>query len=189
MGTIVALFGCATMLTACADLLGPTPTTTLPRDAHAKPTAREIIEHPCENGDVAGCIAACKTNDAKSCNLVGAMLEFDKDGRDDPALASGFYRRACNASYYPGCNNLAWLYVGGRGVPQDKGQAMRLFFYAYDASRVACLDGDAAGCMMAGELLEDGRGVERNDGEALAFFERACSGGDRGGCDRAEALR
>jgi hypothetical protein len=42
--------------------------------------------------------------------------------------------------------NLAWLYLGGRGVQHDVAQAMRLFYYAYDASRLACLDGDVDDC-------------------------------------------
>jgi TPR repeat protein len=66
---------------------------------------------------------------------------------------------------------------------------MRLFFNAYDASRIACLEGDLDGCVMAGELIEDGRGVDQDLEQALAFYDRACGGGDSRGCERAAAHR
>jgi TPR repeat protein len=188
--TSVAAAAALVFLGGCAREIGAPQVGELPRDAHAVPSARDILDHPCENGDVAGCISVCKANnDAKSCNFAGTLLEFDREGRDDPTLASGFYRRACNAAYYPGCNNLAWLYVGGRGVPQDKAQAMRLFFYAYDASRIACLEGDLDGCVMAGELIEEGRGIDQDLEQALAFYDRACDGGQTRACERAAKRR
>jgi TPR repeat protein len=139
---------------------------------------------------VRGCIAKCQDEaDAKSCNLVGAMFEFDAGGRDDPSAASAFYRRACDSSYYPGCNNLAWLYLGGRGVPRDQPRAMRLFHYAFEAAKTACTMGDTSGCMMAGEFLYEGRGVEKDDAAAVVLLDRACAGGERRGCAMATLLR
>src|SRR6266478_1700176 len=81
----------------------------LPEDVHKKPTREEIANNPCKHGDVQACIARCKANDGHACNMVGVMFEFDAEGKDDPAIASGFYRRACDSTYAPGCNNLAWL--------------------------------------------------------------------------------
>jgi TPR repeat protein len=180
----------AVALPGCLENLGNVPSTSaaLPRDAHERPSPADVAANPCQNGDFAGCMRACHANDAKACNLVGVMFEFDP-AQQEPGLASGFYKRGCDASYYPACNNLAWLYLAGRGVPQDKPQAMRLFYYAYDASRIACIEGDLRGCMMAGDLLENGRGVPEDDQQALAMFERACDGGEHDGCDRAEMLR
>jgi hypothetical protein len=179
-------FGAAALALVGCQELGNGGGSSLPRDAHYTPTAAEIKRDPCKYNDVKACIALCQNDDARACNMVGVMFEFDTAGNNDAALASGFYRRACDATYAPGCNNLAWLYLGGRGVPQDRGQAMRLFYFAYDAARLACMRGEASGCLMAGELLFDGRGVQQDEERAQAFFERACDGGDSNGCDRAK---
>jgi TPR repeat protein len=178
----------APSLVGCFAELGNVPSNTLPADAHAKPSATEAAENPCANHDLTGCMRACRADDAKACNLVGVLFEFDPT-RQEPGLASGFYKRGCDESYYPACNNLAWLYLSGRGVPQDKPQAMRLFYFAYDAARTACVRGDVSGCMMAGDLLENGRGVDADEAQAVAMFDRACAGGEPQGCERAELLR
>ena len=81
------------------------------------------------------------------------MFEFDEGTRSDPALASGFYTRSCEGNYAPGCNNLAWLYLRGAGVPQDQPHAMLLFMAAFDSAKLACMQGDASGCLLAGEML------------------------------------
>lgn len=176
----------AMTVSACAELGGGSSTSSLPRDVHYKPTAAEVKKDPCRYNDLTACIARCQGEDAHACNMVGVMFEFNPEGNDDPSLASGFYKRACDSTYAPGCNNLAWLYLGGRGVPRDHGQAMRLFYFAYDAARVACLRGEAASCLMAGELLFDGRGVERDEKQAHALFVRGCAAGEPRACDRAK---
>ena len=178
----VGAFGIA-LLGGCGEF-GNGNTSSLPRDAHYKPSAAEIKRDPCKHNDLTACIARCQADDSHACNMVGVMFEFDVQGNDNPELASGFYKRACDSTYAPGCNNLAWLYLGGRGVPQDHTQAMRLFYFAYDAARVACMRGEASSCLMAGELLFDGRGVPQDDDKAQAFFERACAGGESVGCAR-----
>jgi TPR repeat protein len=183
----LAIASAGAALSGCADgVLGNTPSGSLPRDAHYKPTAAEVKRDPCKHDDLTACIARCQGDDAHACNMVGVMFEFSAAGNDDPALASGFYKRACDSTYAPGCNNLAWLYLGGRGVPQDHAQAMRLFYFAYDAARVACHRGEASSCLMAGELLFDGRGVEADEAQAHAYFDRACAGGEARGCERAK---
>jgi TPR repeat protein len=172
------------VLGGCAQFGSP-PESALPRDVHAPPTAREVAEHPCRYGDAAACVAKCE-RDAQACNATGVFYEFDGGERTDPALASGFYRRACDANYGPGCNNLAWLYLGGRGVPRDPPRAMTLFMAAFDAARIACASGDPSGCLLAGELLYDGRGVQQDESQALAFFRLACAGGEAHACVRGE---
>jgi TPR repeat protein len=159
-------------LTACAEL-GPSPPASLPADAHARPGAAERAAHPCRYGDVAACLARCDGRDPQACNAAGVLLEFDGGERSDPTLASGYYRRACDGNYGPGCNNLAWLYLRGSGVQRDPPQAMVLFMAAFDAARLACARGDASGCLLAGELLYQGRGVPADDEAATAFFEQA----------------
>jgi|SRR5579884_2041773 len=157
----------------------------LPPDVHATPDARDVAEHPCRYGDVARCVAKCD-GDAQACNAAGVMFEFDGGDSSDPAAASGFYKRACDANYAPGCNNLAWLYLRGRGVAPDRTYALTLFMAAFDAARLACERGDASGCLLAGEILYEGRGVPEDEGRAVAFFRRACSGGEARACGLAE---
>jgi TPR repeat protein len=152
---------------------------------HAGPDATELAEHPCRYGDVVACMARCQSDDAQACNAAGVLFEYDDGERSDPQLASGFYRRACDDNYAPACNNLAWLYLRGRGVPRDPPQAMFLFMTAFDAARIACARGDASGCLLAGELLYEGHAQERDGEDAVAFFRRACERGEAKGCELA----
>jgi TPR repeat protein len=175
----VALCGC--------EELGNTPVSSLPPDVHARPDPQEVAAHPCNHGDVARCIEKCQTEDVQACNAVGVMFEFDEGLHSDPQIASGFYSRACEGNYAPGCNNLAWLYLRGRGVPQDEPHAMLLFMAAFDSSKLACMRGDASGCLLAGELLYEGRGVPQDERQALALLQRACAGGEARACEMAES--
>jgi TPR repeat protein len=172
--TLLALTGCAS--------LGSSTATSLPADVHASPDASELAQHPCKYGDVVGCIAQCRGDEPQACNAAGVLFEFDDGERSDPAIASGFYRRACDGNYAPGCNNLAWLYLRGRGVPHDLPQAMFLFMAAFDSAKLACMRGDASGCLLAGEILYEGRGMPADEQGALAFFRTACERGDSQGC-------
>ncbi len=164
------------------EQLGTPAVSSLPPDVHARPDPREVAEHPCMHGDVGACIAKCQGDDSQACNAAGVLFEFDGGYRSDPALASGFYQRSCDGNYAPGCNNLAWLYLRGRGVPQDPPHAMVLFMAAFDSAKIACMRGDASGCLLAGELLYEGRGVASDPAQAVAYFKRACDGGESRGC-------
>jgi TPR repeat protein len=171
-------------LSGCGEM-GNTPVGQLPRDVHAQPETREVAEHPCRFGDVARCIAKCTDDDPQACNAAGVMFEFDEGHSSEPALASGFYSRSCDGNYAQGCNNLAWLYLRGAGVPKDQPHAMLLFMAAFDAAKLACMQGDASGCLLAGEILYEGRGVEADEQQAVAFFKRACDGGEQQACTQA----
>jgi len=154
----------------------------------ARPDPAEVAAKPCVFGDVVGCVAQCTAGTASSCNSLGVLFEYGAKSSVDPATASSFYARACDAEYAPGCTNLAWLYSLGRGVPRDARQAMVLFTRAFDSARLACLRGDSQGCMMAGELILQGQ-VAGDDAEELAMFRTACDAGVRQGCDYVETLR
>jgi TPR repeat protein len=162
-------------------VLGNSSSGKLPVDAHAKPDARELAEHPCRYGDAPRCIARCESGDPQGCNGSGVLFEFGE--QPDLLVASSFYGRACDANYGPGCDNLAWLYLRGRGVPRDLPHAMTLFLAAFDASRLACARGDGSGCLLAGEMLLDGRGVTEDPDQAVAMFRLACADGERKGCE------
>ena len=137
-------------LVGCAAFGEPEPGR-LPADVHARPDARQIEEHPCRFGDAERCVAKCEQEDPQACNGAGVIFEFREN--PDLVVASDYYRRSCDGNYGPGCDNLGWLYLRGRGVPRDQPQAMALFLAAFDASRVACLQGDGSGCLLAGEIL------------------------------------
>jgi TPR repeat protein len=171
-------------LAGCAQLGAP-PVTTLPADVHAQPSASEVEEHPCRYGDVTACLAKCDA-DSQACNAAGVMFEFDGGFQSNPAVASSFYSRACNGNYAPGCNNLAWLYLRGSGVPQDQPHAMLLFMAAFDSSRLACLKGDPSSCLLAGELLYEDHAQPKDGDTAVAFFRLACQGGESRACAMAE---
>lgn len=174
----------ALLLAGCTQL-GNIPQGSLPPDVHAQPARAEVEAHPCRYGDVVQCVARCTPDDPQACNAAGVMFEFDDGERTEPALASTFYQRACDGSYAQGCNNLGWLYLRGRGVPQDQPHAMLLFMAAFDAARLACTQGDASGCLLAGEILYEGRGVAPDEQQALALFRRACDGGESRACSLA----
>ena len=53
------------------------------------------------------------------------------------------FRKACAAGDTNACNNLAWMYAAGDGVPQDKAKAVALL-------RKACTGGNAKGCANLG---------------------------------------
>ena len=180
------VLGMALMASGCIELGGPT-ISALPPDVHAVPDEREVAEHPCRYGDVARCIAKCEANDAQACNAAGVMFEFDGGYKSDPALASGFYSRSCEDDYPAGCNNLAWLYLRGSGVPQDQPHAMLLFMAAFDAAKLACMRGDASNCLLAGELLYEDHAQPKDGDSAVAFFQRACAGGETRACELTES--
>jgi TPR repeat protein len=177
----IPLFLCAT---GCAEL-GTPAASSLPADVHAQPTARELAEHPCRYGDVRACLAKCDADDPQACNAAGVMFEFDSGVTTDPLVASGYYERSCSDNYAPGCNNLAWLYLRGHGVPQDQPHAMLLFMAAFDASKLACMRGDPSGCLLAGELLYEQHAQPRAGETAVAFFRKACDGGEARACELA----
>jgi TPR repeat protein len=157
--------------------------------AHPRaPDPIEVAAKPCKFGDVDRCLEQCRTGTASACNALGVFFEYGQYTATDPTIASGFYARACDREYAPGCTNLAWLYSLGRGVPQDAQQAMLLFTRAFDQSRLACRRGDGHGCLMAGELLLQGRVTTADANEELAMFQAACDVGEARGCEYVETL-
>ena len=182
------------LVTACAltvgcAALGGGNLGTLPAPVRETPAAAEVAANPCRYGDLNGCMARCKTDDVGSCNAVGVIYEYGSDSEEDHSRAASFYLKACGGDYPPACNNLAWLYAVGRGVPKDPPRSLALFTRAYDGFRMACRSGDTAGCIEAADMLLEGRGVDENAPSALALLETACAAGDARGCFKVESLR
>jgi TPR repeat protein len=187
---VVAVFALAAAACGGELGLGGGKQATLPYEAHpAAPDPIEVAAKPCKFGDVARCIDQCQSGTASACNALGVGFEYGRNGAPDPTIASGFYKRACDQEYAPGCTNLAWLYSLGRGVPRDAQEAMLLFTQAFDQSRLACRRGDGHGCLMAGELLLQGQVTTPDENEQLAMFQAACDHGEPKGCDYVSTLR
>jgi hypothetical protein len=189
---LVGLASLSLCLAACGAefSLGPAKQASVPYEA--KPVAADPIEvaaKPCKFGDVARCLDQCEAGTPAACNALGVVFEYGRNTPPDPTIASGFYARACDREYAPGCTNLAWLYTLGRGVPRDSQQALLLFTRAFDQSRLACRRGDGHGCLIAGELLLQGRVTTTDENEELAMFQAACEEGEPRGCEYVSTLR
>jgi TPR repeat protein len=74
-------------------------------------------------------------------------------------------------------------------VERNPTESLALFTRAYDVSKIACRRGDAGACLLAGELLDQGRAAPEGEDDALAFFKRACEGGQARGCAYADTAR
>ncbi len=184
----VALGGVAVLGGGCSALGGGN-LGTLPEGVHVAPAPAEVAANPCRYGDLNGCLALCKTNDVGSCNAVGVIYEYGSDTEEDHGRAASYYLKACGGDYPPACNNLAWLYAVGRGVPRDPPRSLALFTRAYDGYRMACGHGDTIGCIEAAEMMIEGRGTDEDVAGAVALLERACAQGNARGCTKAEAFR
>jgi TPR repeat protein len=192
--TLAALSFLASSLAACGGELGLSAVqqASVPYVAHPVVDPIEVAAKPCKFGDTARCMDQCQEGTASACNALGVIYEYGGSTTNttmDPTIASGFYARACDREYAPGCTNLAWLYSLGRGVPRDAQQAMLLFTRAFDQSRLACRRGDGHGCLMAGELLLRGQVTSSVENEEVALFQSACDQGEHRGCDYVETLR
>ena len=109
--------------------------------SHSEREVQEIADNPCRFGDIERCAARCET-DSTACNASGLLAEL-RGTPEWAARAAALYRQGCDDDYPPSCNNLAWLYAVGRGVPRDPPRSMQLFARAYDGYRIACGRGDA----------------------------------------------
>ena len=159
------------MALAGCGALGAPRVGELPR-AVQPPTPEELAEYPCRHGQLEACRARCE-NDATSCNAAGLLYELE-GGTEAQVAAAALYRKGCDDAYAPACNNLAWLYALGRGVPRDPPRSLEVFARAYAGVRMACLRGEASGCVEVAAMLQEGRGVEVN--EPLASLYLAAAG-------------
>lgn len=66
---------------------------------------------------------------------------------------------------------LGYLYMNGKGVPQNYGEAARWY-------RKAAEQGHAGGAYWLGYLCETGQGVQQSSGEAAKWYRRAAEQGD-----------
>ena len=180
LAVVLGSAGCA----AAGDAHGDEPAR---RRARA-PTPSEVAEHPCRYGDVPACVARCDGSDLDGVQRGRRDVRVRRGMSSDPALASGFYSRACNGNYGPGLQQprVALPARLGRARATSRTRCSSSWPPSTRRGSRACA-ATRAGCLLAGELLYEGRVGE--DGAALAFFRRACDGGDAHGCARAVSLR
>jgi hypothetical protein len=75
------------------------------------------------------------------------MYEYEHGVDRDFGKAAGYYEKACDAGYPPGCYNFAIMLEKGRGVPTNLEKAIA----NYD---MACKAGAQTACGRAKELRE-----------------------------------
>jgi TPR repeat protein len=122
-------------------------------------------------------------------------------------------RVLCEARDFAACANLAAAHYHGRGAPNDKVMAARLYRIACDGGRFeacdhlgymymlgegglaksatdayelyrrACDGGNAGGCRNSAVAHHQGLGVERDVKQALALYQKACERGCADGCN------
>jgi TPR repeat protein len=179
LGSVLGGVVAAIAVSGCAAL-GSVPNGRLPTSAHAAPTAEELAAYPCRYGDLVACRDRCETHhDVGACNALGLILELGDQAQGDAQAAASFYAAACEDAYAPACNNLAWLYALGRGVPKDPPRSLQLFARAYDGYRIACSRGEASGCVEVATMLMEGRAGEQNDALASLYLDAAGAAGAR----------
>ncbi len=149
---------------------------------------------------------------ARACSNLGFFYEDPKSGSPIDLNASlQYYQLSCELGDGVGCNNLANLYILGRGTAPDSPAGVRHLLkscelnYAPACYRVsvitmrgkllksdatsaaefmqkACDLGDAIGCNDLGYLYMDGQGVTRDQTKALKYISKACDQGLPRGC-------
>jgi TPR repeat protein len=112
--------------------------------------------------------AVCDPADWASCVREGLRVEAR-----DPSTAAGFYARACEARFYPGCTR--------QGALEERTDQPKEALASFGA---ACDGRDLMGCIRLGGLHE--RGVDwrivKDYGKARALYKKACDGGEGEGC-------
>jgi TPR repeat protein len=123
-------------------------------------------------------LAACEKGDAESCNGVGYLYNNDYGVKQNYQKAADYYKKACDLGYGHGCNNLGILYRfefknGKKGVE----------LYA-----LACDKKDGNGCFNLAHEHYIGVYASKDIAKAKTLFDKACSLGDRNGCEEAKQL-
>lgn len=113
---------------------------------------------------IPACEAAVRQypNDARLNFQLGRA--YDKAGNLPLALRQ--YQKTAEQNYVPGQNNLAYLYVIGRGVGKDDSQAVALF-------RKAAAKGYSPAQSNLGTMYRLGKGVGKDPQEALKWYRLA----------------
>jgi TPR repeat protein len=119
---------------------------------------RKWLDQAAQNGDAIA-----------SYNLGLLLLTSDKDA--DLSRAVALLRKAAEFEIADAQHSLGVLYLTGRGVAKNPGEAARLFKRAAD-------NGSSVGEVEYAILLFNGNGIPANESEAARYFRRAAAKGN-----------
>jgi uncharacterized protein len=115
--------------------------------------------------------AAAGAGNLNAMNMVGRCHELGWGVNADPSLAAAWYRRAAERGLDWAQYNLANLLLRGRGVANDRGQALSLYL-------LAVRQGHAKSMNLVGRFHEEGWEVPADPAVALHWYWQAAEGGD-----------
>ena len=161
---------------------------------HAR--AARAFERACEAGESTGCarlaasyaegegveqdvakaeklaLSACGEGEQDACGLLGSMFR-----EKAPAKAVDYFVKACQAGHAYSCTQLAFQYLGGRGVPQSQAKAAAFF-------TKACDKGDGQACSGLADLAQYGGLGAPDPAKAAALRKKACAAGYQAACGK-----
>jgi hypothetical protein len=154
--------------------------------------AKELLEAGCQAEDWASCAElgrlheegvgvrrntqqardlyerACNRRSGVACYRLG-LAHREAMGRGDLERAVQLFRTACESGESErGCGSLAAAYDMGRGVTQDRAEAIPLYHRACDA-------GHPDSCVRLAALVEEGDGAAADHSSAALYRQRACT--------------
>ncbi len=112
------------------------------------------------------------------------MYEYAKnaENKKDMRAAVDLYEKACNAGDPRGCGVAGYWYADGhKGVPKDNAKAATL-------DKLACQGNVGGACFNLGLLYYGVKGVARDLDEAARAFDKACTLGEKDGCQNVKQL-
>lgn len=123
----------------------------------------------------------CASGDAMACLLYGNALFRGNHIEKNVPKAVSLFKRACDAGFDPGCNNLGVRYLEGEGV--DKKDPLK----AASLYQRACDGGNKIACSNLADIQEGGQHAA--DGKpdfkaAVASYKKACDFGNGSSCLR-----
>ena len=148
-------------------------------DARSAPACRVLAELSGELPARPLVAKACGLGDSAACAALYERLLATPEADTDAALIRPL-RLACRG-HPAACVDLAQRYLAGRGVEPNPARAASLL-------AGACRKDFAEACTARAELFWEGGGTRRDSEQARALFTRACSLGDRRGCERAAVV-
>ena len=97
------------------------------------------------------------------------------------SLAKSKFELACQSGEKMGCENLAVMYVLGKGMSKDSASAIKFY-------EKGCELGSGGSCGAAGGMYKVGDGAQRDDAKALALLLRGCDLGNSNACSEAGGM-
>lgn len=124
---------------------------------------------------------ACRHNAPAACTGLG---NFYMDGRGvakDNDRGMALYAKDCQSGVGVGCFNQANVFASGTVGEIDSVRAKELYEVAAIHYEKQCQDGDLIWCVNLGVIYQ-GEYLSRDSARALSYYQKACAGGEHGGC-------